>query len=83
MKKLSIDTIILIIGLVLFLLGLGIGLSNNQYSKKLKAYEEYYDAVEAVLDECDRVHNISDTVCEGDIYEEYYIKKAIITNFEF
>ena len=28
-------------------------------------------------------YNISDTVCEGDIYEEYYIKKAIITNFEF
>lgn len=33
--------------------------------------KEYYNAVEKVLDECDRMYNICDTIGEGDIYAEY------------
>ena len=70
-KSISFEWFITIVMAISFSIGLTIGLCNNQYSKKLKAYKEYEKAVEAVLDECDRVHNISDTVCEGDIYAEY------------
>lgn len=71
MKKMSAEVFLSIVVAISFSLGLIIGFSNNQYSKKIKAYEQYYKTVEAVLDECDRVYNISDTVCEGDIYAEY------------
>lgn len=70
-KSLSFEWFIAIVIAISFSIGLTIGLYNNQYSKQLKAYKEYYKAVEAVLDECDRIHNIGDTVCEGDIYAEY------------
>ena len=60
-----------IIVCVAFIFGIIIGLSNNQYQKKLNTYDKYQQVVEQLLDECDNVHNISDTVCEGDIYSEY------------
>lgn len=71
MKKLSFESFLSIVVLVSFGLGLIIGLCNNQYQKKLALYNQYQHVVEKLLDECDNVHNICDTVCEGDTYAEY------------
>ena len=71
MKKLTLEQFITILIIVAFTFGLVIGLSNNQYQKKLALYNQYQHVVEKLLDECDAAHNICDTVCEGDTYAEY------------
>ena len=35
------------------------------------AYIAYYDAVEAVLDDCCKVYDFMDTTAEGDEYQDY------------
>lgn len=69
--KLNLEQFVTILIIVAFAFGLIIGLSNNQYQKKLKLYEQYYINVEAVLDRCDEIHNICDTVMEEDVYQDY------------
>ncbi len=62
---------VIIITLIAFISGLFIGIHTNKYYKKLALYNQYQYVVEKLLDECDAVHNICDTVCEGDTYAEY------------
>ena len=57
--------------LIAFISGLAIGICTNKYYQKVQLYNEYQQVVEQLLDECDDIHNISDTVCEGDTYAEY------------
>lgn len=51
----------------------------NKIITQLEYYEDYYTKVELVLDECNRVHNIMDTVGEGDIYADYVEARERIT----
>ena len=71
MKKLSFEWFIAIVVVAAFAFGIIIGLYANIYTKKLALYNQYQHVVEQLLDECDAVHNICDTVCEGDTYAEY------------
>ena len=57
--------------LIAFISGLAIGICTNKYHKKVELYNQYQKVVEQLLDECDDIHNISDTICEGDTYMEY------------
>lgn len=41
------------------------------YNNKIKLYNQYVETTEQLLNEIDSVHNICDTVCETDIYEDY------------
>ena len=70
-RKLTLEGFITIVFFIGFGFGLIIGLSNNQYQKKLKLYDRLQEITEQLLDECDAAHNICDTVCEGDTYAEY------------
>lgn len=73
MKKieLSYQSILTLLFIGVFTLGLLIGLYANISTKKLALYNQYQHVVEQLLDECDATHNICDTVCEGDTYAEY------------
>lgn len=64
----------LIFTVILFVTaGILIGVLATQiyYNKQIKLYNQYIETTEQLLDEIDSVHNICDTVCETDIYEEY------------
>lgn len=69
--KLSNQSIITLLFIGVFTFGLLIGLYANVYTKKLALYNQYQHVVEKLLNECDDIHNICDTVCEGDTYAEY------------
>lgn len=71
MKKLTLEQFVTILIVAAFAFGLLIGLYANIYAKKLALYNQYQHVVEQLLDECDAVHNICDTICEGDTYAEY------------
>ena len=71
MKKLTLEQFVTILIVAAFTFGLLIGLYANVYAKKLALYNQYQHVVEKLLDECDKAHNICDTVCEGDTYSEY------------
>ena len=69
--KLTLEQFVTILIVAAFAFGLSIGLYANHSTKKLALYNQYQHVVEKLLDECDAIHNISDTVCEGDTYAEY------------
>ena len=70
-RKLTLEQFITIVVLASFAFGLSIGIHANISTKKLALYNQYQHVVEKLLDECDDVHNICDTVCEGDTYAKY------------
>lgn len=67
-KQFIISTIILFttVGILI-----GAIVTNICYNNKIKLYNQYIETTEQLLNEIDSVHNICDTVCETDIYEEY------------
>lgn len=71
MKKLTLEQFITILIVIAFAFGFSVGIHANLNAKKLALYNQYQHVVEKLLDECDDVHNICDTICEGDTYAEY------------
>lgn len=67
-KQFLISTVILFITVGIII---GILVSNMYFNKQIKLYNQYIETTEQLLNEIDSVHNICDTVCEGDTYEEY------------
>lgn len=67
-KQFLISTIILftVVGITV-----GTICTHTYYSKQISIYREYINTTENLLDTCDKYHNICDTVCEMDIYEDY------------
>lgn len=67
-KQFIISTIILFMTVGILI---GAIVTNICYNNKIKLYNQYMETTEQLLNEIDSVHNICDTVCETDIYEEY------------
>lgn len=67
-KQFLISTIILFTAVGILI---GILAAKVCYNNKIKLYNQYIETTEQLLDEIDSVHNICDTVCETDLYEEY------------
>lgn len=67
-KQFLISTVILFMTVGILI---GILVSNIYFNKQIKLYNQYIETTEQLLNEIDSVHNICDTVCEGDTYEEY------------
>ena len=67
-KQFIISTIVLFttVGILI-----GVLVTQLYYNKKIKLYNQYIETTEQLLNEIDSVHNICDTVCETDIYEDY------------
>ena len=67
-KQFIISTIVLFttVGILI-----GVLVTQLYYNKKIKLYNQYIETTEELLNEIDSVHNICDTVCETDIYEDY------------
>lgn len=67
-KQFLISTVVLFttVGILI-----GILVSNIYFNKQIKLYNQYIETTEQLLNEIDSVHNICDTVCEGDTYEDY------------
>lgn len=67
-KQFIISTVILFttVGILI-----GAIVTNICYNNKIKLYNQYIETTEQLLNEIDSVHNICDTVCEEDTYEEY------------
>ena len=60
-----------IVTLIAFTLGLNLGLFSYNLNEKIRAYKQYEDAVEKVLDECNKQYDFMDTIGEGEAYQEY------------
>ena len=67
-KQFIISTVILFMTVGILI---GILVTQIYYNNKIKLYNQYIETTEQLLDEIDSVHNICDTVCETDIYEDY------------
>lgn len=67
-KQFLLSTVMLFITVGIII---GILVSNMYFNKQIKLYNQYIETTEQLLNEIDSVHNICDTVCEGDTYEEY------------
>lgn len=67
-KQFIISTIILFttVGIII-----GVLVTKIYYNNKIKLYNQYIETTEQLLNDIDSVHNICDTVCETDIYEDY------------
>ena len=67
-KQFLISTVVLFttVGILI-----GILVSNIYFNKQIKLYNQYIETTEQLLNEIDSVHNICDTICETDIYEDY------------
>ena len=67
-KQFLISTVVLFttVGILI-----GILVTQIYYNKQIKLYNQYVETTEKLLNEIDSVHNICDTVCEGDTYEDY------------
>lgn len=67
-KQFLISTVVLFttVGILI-----GILVTQIYYNNKIKLYNQYVETTEQLLNEIDSVHNICDTICETDIYEDY------------
>ena len=67
-KQFIISTVVLFttVGILI-----GVLVTQIYYNKQIKLYNQYIETTEQLLNEIDSVHNICDTVCEGDTYEDY------------
>jgi alpha-N-acetylglucosamine transferase len=67
-KQFLISTVVLFTTVGIFI---GVLVTQIYYNKQIKLYNKYVETTEQLLNEIDSVHNICDTVCEGDTYEDY------------
>ena len=67
-KQFLISTVVLFMTVGILI---GILVSNIYFNKQIKLYNQYIETTEQLLNDIDSVHNICDTVCETDIYEDY------------
>lgn len=67
-KQFIISTVILFVTVGILI---GILISNIYFNKQIKLYNQYIETTEQLLNEIDSIHNICDTICEGDTYEDY------------
>lgn len=67
-KQFLISTVILFVTVGIFI---GVLVTKIYYNTKIELYNQYIETTEQLLNEIDSVHNISDTVCEGDTYQDY------------
>ena len=67
-KQFIISTVVLFttVGILI-----GMFITKIYYNKQQQLVNQYIETTEQLLDEIDSVHNICDTVCETDIYEDY------------
>ena len=68
LKQFLLSTIILFTTVGIFI---GAIITNICYNNKIKLYNQYVETTEQLLNEIDSIHNICDTVCEGDTYTDY------------
>ena len=67
-KQFLISTVILFVTVGILI---GILVSNIYFNKQVKLYNQYVETTEQLLNKIDSVHNICDTVYEGDTYTDY------------
>jgi alpha-N-acetylglucosamine transferase len=67
-KQFLISTVLLFVTIGILI---GAVVTTIYYNNKIKLYNQYVETTEQLLNEIDSVHNICDTVCEGDTYEDY------------
>lgn len=67
-KQFIISTVILFVTVGILI---GVLITQIYYNKQINLYNQYIETTEQLLNEIDSVHNICDTVCEGDTYEDY------------
>ncbi len=67
-KQFLISTVILFVTVGILI---GVLVTQIYYNKQIKLYNQYIETTEQLLNEIDSIHNICDTICEGDTYEAY------------
>ena len=67
-KQFLISTVVLFttVGILI-----GMFITKIYYNKQQQLINQYVETTEQLLNEIDSVHNICDTICEGDIYDNY------------
>lgn len=67
-KQFLISTVVLFttVGILI-----GMFMTKIYYNKQQQLINQYVETTEQLLNEIDSIHNICDTVCEGDTYENY------------